>query len=269
MNRWAAPSLVGLGVLACAAPFAMRKVSLSASLFAHVAAIGGAVVLGGGAWLGPQWVRWQARCAMELGAKPVALEPPAPTASELEVPPAAPEVASELDARPIVFEEGKFSDLQPTENLPALPPPQDPMPACHEWLRSLRATSCTATPCTTAAQVEARADLPPAKDREPQPVGGDQAAEEVPAAPDETTNQPPKYPLESRRRGEQGTVTVELEIDAEGRVAAARIARSSGYVRLDRAALVALRSWRFAPATRLGVAVALKLEQRVQFCLDS
>lgn len=48
------------------------------------------------------------------------------------------------------------------------------------------------------------------------------------------------YPLIARRRGEQGTVTLEFSIDAQGKVLNSRILLSSGAKILDRAALKAL-----------------------------
>jgi protein TonB len=59
----------------------------------------------------------------------------------------------------------------------------------------------------------------------------------------------PAYPSASRRMGEEGTVELKLYITIDGRVGEARIERSSGFARLDEAALrKALRSWRLLPA---------------------
>ncbi|MCF4112780.1 MULTISPECIES: energy transducer TonB [Dethiosulfovibrio] len=55
----------------------------------------------------------------------------------------------------------------------------------------------------------------------------------------------PEYPLISRKRKEQGTVTVLLSVK-KGRVIETRIEKSSGSPRLDKAALKALRGWRFS-----------------------
>src|SRR5690606_20265452 len=48
---------------------------------------------------------------------------------------------------------------------------------------------------------------------------------------------PPRYPTESRRQREQGTVVLLLRRDVDGRVARIAVARSSGVSRLDEAAL--------------------------------
>jgi TonB family protein len=51
----------------------------------------------------------------------------------------------------------------------------------------------------------------------------------------------PRYPRLSRRRGEEGTVRVRVELDSQGRVGDIELARTSGYRRLDRAAFQAVR----------------------------
>jgi len=95
------------------------------------------------------------------------------------------------------------------------------------------------------------------------------AADAVPATPDESQNLPPEYPLESRRRGEEGTVLVRLQVDPAGKVTAACVVRSSGHARLDRSALAALERWVYHPAQRDGVRVAGQVEQLVVFRLDA
>lgn len=63
----------------------------------------------------------------------------------------------------------------------------------------------------------------------------------------------PEYPPQSLRLGESGTVTMDLYVLANGRVGDARVAVSSGFPRLDEAALrEAKRSWRLTPGTENG-----------------
>lgn len=54
----------------------------------------------------------------------------------------------------------------------------------------------------------------------------------------------PDYPLISRKRKDQGTVALLIEIE-DGRVSSARVERSSGHAPLDEAALRAVRGWQF------------------------
>ncbi|HKE45579.1 MAG TPA: TonB family protein [Steroidobacteraceae bacterium] len=67
----------------------------------------------------------------------------------------------------------------------------------------------------------------------------------------------PEYPAASVRKAEEGTVELLLYVMPNGRVSEAKINRSSGFPRLDEAAIrEAKRSWRFIPATSGGQAVA-------------
>lgn len=80
-------------------------------------------------------------------------------------------------------------------------------------------------------------------------------------------NEPPDYPPESRRRGEEGSVRVSLRVGPDGRVQMAEVIESSGHPALDRAALEAVRRWRFRPATQAGLPVAATMQTAVHFRL--
>ena len=62
-------------------------------------------------------------------------------------------------------------------------------------------------------------------------------------------NPPPQYPRQARRRGLEGVVLLDVLIEISGRVANLRLFSSSGHPLLDRAALKAVRRWRFTPGT--------------------
>lgn len=64
----------------------------------------------------------------------------------------------------------------------------------------------------------------------------------------------PPYPPESRRAEEQGDTGLKVCVSASGRVTAAEVASSSGFPRLDAAALKWVREARFHPGTVGGVA---------------
>ena len=61
-------------------------------------------------------------------------------------------------------------------------------------------------------------------------------------------NPPPAYPAVSKRAGEQGRVMLRVRVDASGVVEAIELQATSGFPRLDEAALAAVRRWRFVPA---------------------
>jgi len=91
---------------------------------------------------------------------------------------------------------------------------------------------------------------------------------ELPSSEAAYLNNPePPYPALSRRLGEQGTVVVRALIGIDGRPQQAEIRQSSGYERLDQAALQAVRSWRFVPGTRNGIPEAMWVNVPIRFIL--
>lgn len=80
-------------------------------------------------------------------------------------------------------------------------------------------------------------------------------------------NPAPAYPSISRQWGEEGTVLLELLVLADGRVTDVKIKTSSGYPRLDRSALDAVKRWRYKPAQRDGVAIDYRYLQPITFSL--
>jgi len=78
---------------------------------------------------------------------------------------------------------------------------------------------------------------------------------------------PPAYPVEARHKREEGTVTLRLVISRDGRVSAISIQRSSGFPKLDEAALAAVRKWRWSPTIRDGRPVEISGLVRIPFVL--
>jgi len=73
----------------------------------------------------------------------------------------------------------------------------------------------------------------------------------------------PSYPIISRIRGEEGRVRLSAGIKGDGLVKTVRIEKSSGYERLDRAAVKALYEFRFIPS--LLAAGGMLEEKKVSF----
>ncbi|HMM73286.1 MAG TPA: energy transducer TonB, partial [Rhodocyclaceae bacterium] len=83
-------------------------------------------------------------------------------------------------------------------------------------------------------------------------------------------NPKPPYPLLSRRLGEAGTVRLNILVNPDGSVDRLELAQSSGYPRLDRAALETVQSsWKFEPARQGGRPVAAWVIVPIQFTLRS
>lgn len=77
----------------------------------------------------------------------------------------------------------------------------------------------------------------------------------------------PVYPRISERRGEEGTVVIALQILADGQVANAEIVQSSGYRRLDAAAIKGAYKTAFTPAHRQGQPVESSTELSYTFTI--
>jgi protein TonB len=79
----------------------------------------------------------------------------------------------------------------------------------------------------------------------------------------------PEYSPRMIREGNQGTIEVEVYVMPNGRVADARVVKSTGFAELDLAAIAeAKRNWRLMPATRNGEPIAQWHRLRVTFKLN-
>jgi protein TonB len=68
----------------------------------------------------------------------------------------------------------------------------------------------------------------------------------------------PEYPPASRRAGEEGTVQLQVLVLESGRAGEVKVARSSGFPKLDEAAIAEVkRNWRFVPGKEDGKPVSM------------
>jgi len=79
------------------------------------------------------------------------------------------------------------------------------------------------------------------------------------------TNRKPDYPVAARSRHLQGHVVLRVQVSETGDPLAVEVVSSSGHPMLDDAALAAVRTWRFIPASRGGVEVAAPVEVPIDF----
>ncbi|WP_461603721.1 energy transducer TonB [Aeromonas salmonicida] len=85
---------------------------------------------------------------------------------------------------------------------------------------------------------------------------GSGAGSSAPIARDARLNNPePPYPYESRRRGEEGRVTLKVRVAADGTASSVEVEKSSGYRRLDMTARRTVSRWTFIPAKQNNAAV--------------
>lgn len=164
---------------------------------------------------------------------------------------------------------------------PAVTPEPEPMP------EPVKATPPQPIPRAVPTPAPAKPPVPRAVRRiEPQPpvltatpqpqtversVSAPRAVPVVSAArfdADYLNNPPPVYPVKSQRRREQGRVLLRVQVSAQGTAERVEIHASSGHVRLDSAALEAVKRWRFVPARRGDRAVAASVVVPIVFRLD-
>ena len=147
-------------------------------------------------------------------ARPTPVAPPPPQAQPLATPPPqAPVIATAPSAEPTAF-------VVPT-------PPPEPAP-----------------PAPQIPMLVVAAPAPPAPPSPPKTI---------PASAVQYLEPPVLvYPRMSERNGERGRVMVRVYIDTAGLPQLVQVGMSSGFVRLDEAALAAVRKARFKPYTENG-----------------
>lgn len=149
---------------------------------------------------------------------------------------------------------------------PPPPPPPEPKPApkpkpLPKAPPSERAVKAPEPPPPPPVETPAE---PKAVEAEPKP-----APVVMPNAEASELNNPaPSYPAISRRLGEQGTVTLEILVMANGNVGDIKVKKSTGFKRLDDAAVKTIRRWKFHPATQAGIAIDYRYEIDFEFSLN-
>ncbi|HTF95116.1 MAG TPA: energy transducer TonB [Cellvibrio sp.] len=142
---------------------------------------------------------------------------------------------------------------------PPPPPPEPPPPPPPEPKPVPKPKPLPKAPPSERAVKAPEPPPPPPVDIpvEPQKPVEPQPAPVVPpnAEASELSNPAPAYPRLSKRLGEKGTVLLEILVKADGTVGEVTIKSSSGFKRLDDAAIKAIKRWRFIPASRAGIAI--------------
>lgn len=135
-------------------------------------------------------------------------------------------------------------------------PVSKPLPKAPPSERAVQAPTPVEAPVKTPAK---KASPPPPKPAPVQPPSADAQG---------LQNKAPVYPQMSRKKKEQGTVWLLLEVKADGSVGDISIKQSSGFSRLDQAARQAVKKWQFEPARKNGTAIDFWYEMPVNFALN-
>ncbi len=141
-----------------------------------------------------------------------------------------------------------LSQLRATEQEICLPPPQINVPLVSQ----------PPPPSRPASHPTFSKVSPPSLP--PQPVQATVSpAPVVRAAPDAPSYTPaPDYPKTEMEAGHEGSVMVQLVMNADGSVKAATVAQSCNYPVLDAAALAAARTWRIPAAAGRTIKIPLR-----------
>lgn len=210
------------------------------------------------------WWLWQLKTAEPI--KPVELmsmewvedKPDVAAPPKVETPPPAP-------VEPV-------DEPEPVLTQQVAPPPPPPIPKekpkPQPKPQPTKVPVAQSTP-TTEAKTESLA--------QPSPVAASAPPASVPveqkplvrAEADYLNNPKPSYPRLSKRMGEQGEVRLRVLVAVDGRVASVQLSRSSGFERLDEAALESVKQWRFKPATQGGEPLETWVEVPVKFVLEN
>ncbi|OHX12334.1 energy transducer TonB [Chromobacterium sphagni] len=180
--------------------------------------------------------------------------------------PAPPKAAAPSVAKPQKPQvQAKAAPNKPAPKTPQLPvvkpqtntPPPAPAKAINV------ATAAPAAPPPAPAPAKAETGGKPDGDSRQQPIS-------EPLAYGGYLNNPqPAYPAISKEEGETGTVKLRVHVSAQGLPLEVSVQSSSGFTRLDRAALASVKRWRFIPAKRGAEPIAYTYIVPVEFSLKS
>lgn len=161
-----------------------------------------------------------------------------------------------------MIEEVEDEDVEPPPPPPPdfKPPPPDFVPPPEISIDVPMETSATAITAVTNKRP------PPA----PPPAPKAEKVVTLPKADPRRPNSQPDYPSASRRLGEEGSVTLLLLVKEDGKVGEAKVETSSGFPRLDEAAVKeALRRWKFQPGKEDGKPKTMWHRVKVTFKLTT
>jgi len=187
------------------------------------------------------------------------IEPPAPKVEPVPpTPPAppAPPVPARVKPAPAVPQKAVTRAPVQPQSQPQPLAIADPTPAPNAPTGAL-----TPAPVAPPAPVTVAPAAPPAPPAPP--------AVQLPSTnADYLQNPKPAYPALSKRLNEQGKVVLRVLISTEGTAKNAEIRQSSGYDRLDQAALATVLKWRYVPGKRGGVPEEMWFNVPINFVLE-
>lgn len=159
---------------------------------------------------------------------------------------------------------------KPRKPAPAKPKPLISAPDSASEITVAKTAETPKTPTAEAPKTPSAASSPPAAASAPARNAPAEAAPLIQPHlnADYLDNPPPAYPRISRRLGEQGKVLLRAMINTDGTVAQLSVQKTSGFSRLDQAALETVKHWRFVPARRGSQIVPAWVVVPISFSLE-
>jgi protein TonB len=215
--------------------------------------------------------------------------PPQPAPPPEPKPPTPPET---LAVTPAVKPRAAERDAEPPAPSPPSPAPTQECPATTPAAPAIASTTRgpSSNPGKTARRDSRPGPSPSSPAQTPSTTGGSTANRppgQAAATKDSTSKSEPgaagpgarggveivtlptpEYPPRSRRLGEEGLVLLEVEVLPDGRAGTVRVLQAPDYPRLVDAAIEAVRSAAFRPATADGRPVRAFVEVPIRFRLD-
>ncbi|MDR1075739.1 MAG: energy transducer TonB [Xanthomonadaceae bacterium] len=155
----------------------------------------------------------------------------------------------------------ELATIAPVAADPVLPPLPEPRPADSDGASDMQPAAEDPQPVQWSEVPSAPAATPETPSPETPPLAPPVEIITPPQSSPPSVSQPlplpeqspaPEYPARALRRGEGGTVRVQVEVDIDGKPRRVNVIERSGSRQLDRAAVEAVRRWRFQPARHDG-----------------
>jgi periplasmic protein TonB len=191
-----------------------------------------------------------------MGHSPAPVVPPALVGMLVEAPPVIEPVPLPVEVQP-----------KPVPQPVVQPKTVQPPPVAPPSERAVSAPPPEPVAPPTAEPAVA-APTPPAPAPTPAPVAAPEPVTPPRSDAAYLKNPLPPYPRESNRLQEEGQVMLSVYILADGTAGEIKLKRSSGYPRLDKAAMETVQRWRFQPARRGNEAIPWWYDVPVTFSLE-
>lgn len=201
-------------------------------------------------------------CLTHVQSKPEVIKPAKPMKVSI-IAPTAPEIKPEpeivpiiepikVEKTPIIKPKKVVENTVPLENptQPVFEASNEPVEETLEPLEQVAAPAVVEKAAPKSAPVEEKLELPK-------------------FGVAYLNNPEPDYPGMAKRAGEEGRVLLQVLVSADGAAESVELEKSSGFERLDNAAIAAVSRWRFVPARKGGQALSAYVIVPIKFSLSN